>query len=142
MQSDLLIIFILQIREAICELIATQGFREILWAALDRPIADFAQGQARLADLYPEVIQTLAGDLGKGIVGVLVALVSLFSSILSVNINDLLKTMELYPQIMAALDVMYANPCHFDSFLMWPGSSLTYGKYRDLFLVLLIATYI
>lgn len=27
-----------------------------------------------------------------------------------------LKTMELYPQIMAALDVMYANPCRFDSF--------------------------
>ncbi|KAG1858588.1 hypothetical protein C8R48DRAFT_775025 [Suillus tomentosus] len=103
------------IREAICKLIVTQGFREILWAALYRPIADFPQGQARLADLYPEAIQTLTGYLGKGIVGVLVTL--MYQSFIPSHAEKTnLKTLELYPRIMAALDVMYAHPHRFDTF--------------------------
>lgn len=73
--------FIFQIQEAITLLIKTQGFKEVLWSSLFRPIAVLTEGQARLADLYPEAIQTLTGFLGKGIVGVLITLVS-FNSFL------------------------------------------------------------
>ncbi|KAG1879491.1 hypothetical protein C8R48DRAFT_668321 [Suillus tomentosus] len=103
------------IQEAICQLIATQGFMEILWASLYRPIADFPQGQARLADLYPEAIQTLTGYLGKGIVGVLVTL--MYQSFIPAHADRIqLKTLEVYPHIMSALDVMYANPSRFETF--------------------------
>ncbi|KAG1892963.1 uncharacterized protein F5891DRAFT_986287 [Suillus fuscotomentosus] len=103
------------IQEAICQLIATQGFMEILWASLYRPIADFPQGQARLADLYPEAIQTLTGYLGKGIVGVLVTL--MYQSFIPAHADRIqLKTLEVYPHIMSALDVMYANPFRFETF--------------------------
>ncbi|KAG1881541.1 hypothetical protein C8R48DRAFT_766561 [Suillus tomentosus] len=103
------------IQEAICQLIATQGFMEILWASLYRPIADFPQGQARLADLYPEAIQTLTGYLGKGIVGVLVTL--MYQSFIPAHADRIqLKMLEVYPHIMSALDVMYANPSRFETF--------------------------
>lgn len=69
-------LFVLQIQEAITSLITTQGFMEVLWRSLFRPIAMLPGGCARLADLYPEAIQTLTGFLSKGIVGVLITLVS------------------------------------------------------------------
>ncbi|KAG1795688.1 uncharacterized protein HD556DRAFT_1442014 [Suillus plorans] len=103
------------IQEAICKLIVTQGFRELLWVALYRPIADLPEGQARLADFYPEAIQTLTGYLGKGIVGVLVTL--MYQSFIPPHAEKVhLKTLEVYPHITAALDMMYANPHHFISF--------------------------
>jgi hypothetical protein len=66
------------VQQAICDLIKTQAFKEVLWAALLRPIAELAEGNARLADLYPDAIQTWMGYLRKGIVGVLITLVSFF----------------------------------------------------------------
>ncbi|KAG1831701.1 hypothetical protein EV424DRAFT_1342699 [Suillus variegatus] len=103
------------IQEAICKLIVTQGFRELLWVALYRPIADLPEGQARLADFYPEAIQTLTGYLGKGIVGVLVTL--MHQSFIPPHAEKVhLKMLEVYPHITATLDMTYANPHHFISF--------------------------
>ncbi|KAG2088018.1 uncharacterized protein F5147DRAFT_781149 [Suillus discolor] len=51
------------VQNALSELIATQAFREVLWVALLRPIAELAEGNARLADLYPDAIQTWMGYL-------------------------------------------------------------------------------
>lgn len=86
--------FIFQIQEAITHLIETQGFKEVLWSSLFRPIVVLTEGQARLADLYPETIQTLTGFLGKGIVGVLITLVS-FKSFLSC-----LKLVKVVPLVL------------------------------------------
>ena len=60
-------------------MIKTQAFKEVLWAALLRPIAELAEGNVRLADLYPDAIQTWTGCLRKGIVGILITLVSFVS---------------------------------------------------------------
>ncbi|KAG1852162.1 hypothetical protein F4604DRAFT_1933728 [Suillus subluteus] len=59
----------IMVQQAITKLIVTQGFRELLWASFFRPVVEFANGQVRLADLYPEAIQTVKGYLGKGIMG-------------------------------------------------------------------------
>ncbi|KAG2053012.1 hypothetical protein BDR06DRAFT_1009124 [Suillus hirtellus] len=105
-----------QVQRAICELIKTQAFREVLWAALLRPIAELAEGNARLADLYPDAIQTWTGYLRKGIVGVLITLMyqAFTLQIPSDSIN--LKAPDLHPRIMAALDEMYLHPDHFAIF--------------------------
>lgn len=58
------------------ELVTTQAFREVLWAALFRPIVEIVEGNARLADLYPDAVQSWTGYLQKGVVGVLSTLVS------------------------------------------------------------------
>jgi hypothetical protein len=79
-------VFIFQIQEAITHLIETQGFKEVLWSSLFRPIVALTEGQARLADLYHEAIQTLTGFLGKGIVGVLITLVSFKSFLLCLKL--------------------------------------------------------
>ncbi|KAG1805829.1 uncharacterized protein BJ212DRAFT_1303894 [Suillus subaureus] len=94
------------IQEAITSLINTQGFKEILWHSLFRPIAVLAGGRARLADLYPEAIQTLTGFLGKGIVGILTTLIyQAFTLPLPLNLNNpRLKLFDIYPIIMIALD--------------------------------------
>ncbi|KAG1875746.1 hypothetical protein F4604DRAFT_1924810 [Suillus subluteus] len=74
-----------------------------------------SEGQARLADLYPEAIQTLTGYLGKGIVDILVTL--MYQSFILPHAEKVqLKTLEVYPHIMVALDVMYVNPHCFYSF--------------------------
>ncbi|KAG0701805.1 hypothetical protein DFH29DRAFT_999884 [Suillus ampliporus] len=77
-----------QVQEAICDLIGTQAFKEVLWAALLRPIAELAEG----------VLITLVFTL----------------QIPSDSAN--LKAPELYPSIMAALDAMYMDPDRFTAF--------------------------
>ncbi|KAG1883730.1 hypothetical protein F4604DRAFT_1677466 [Suillus subluteus] len=47
-----------QVQGAICDLIGTQAFKEVLWAVLFQPITELTEGNARLADLYPNTIQT------------------------------------------------------------------------------------
>ncbi|KAG1851134.1 hypothetical protein F4604DRAFT_1686940 [Suillus subluteus] len=106
----------IMIQQAITDLIVTQGFRELLWASFFRPVVDFANGQARLADLYPEAIQTLTGYLGKGVVGVLVTLMYQTFTPHTTRDSYKLKTLQVYPQIIAALDDMYAYPHRFDVF--------------------------
>ncbi|KAG0694141.1 hypothetical protein DFH29DRAFT_1035258 [Suillus ampliporus] len=102
-----------QVQKAICDLIGTQAFKEVLWAALLRPIAELAEGNARLADLYPDAIQTWTGYLRKGIVGVLITLA--FTLQIPSHLTNL-KVPELYPSIMAALDEMYMDPDRFAAF--------------------------
>jgi hypothetical protein len=58
------------------ELVTTQAFREVLWAALFRPIAELIEGKIRLVDLYPDAVQSWTGYLQKGVVGALNTLVS------------------------------------------------------------------
>ncbi|KAG1722649.1 hypothetical protein EDD22DRAFT_854110 [Suillus occidentalis] len=108
------------IQEAITHLIETQGFKEVLWSSLFRPIVALTEGQARLADLYPEAIQTLTGFLGKGIVGVLITLIyQAFTLPLPADMKyPRLKSFDMYPIIMFTLDNMYAHPDHFPTFFM------------------------
>ncbi|KAG1861375.1 hypothetical protein C8R48DRAFT_774123 [Suillus tomentosus] len=108
------------IQEAITSLITTQGFMEVLWRSLFRPIATLPGGRARLADLYPEAIQTLTGFLSKGIVGVLITLIyQAFTLPLPLNPNNpMLKSFDIYPIIMNALDDMYAHPERFPAFFV------------------------
>ncbi|KAG0695163.1 hypothetical protein DFH29DRAFT_880206 [Suillus ampliporus] len=89
------------VQGTICDLIGTQAFKEVLWAVLFRPIAELAEGTARLADLYPDAIQTWTGYLRKGIIP-------------SDSTN--LKAPDLHPRIMAALDEMYMHPDRFAPF--------------------------
>ncbi|KAG0698885.1 hypothetical protein DFH29DRAFT_877670 [Suillus ampliporus] len=86
-----------------------QAFMEVLWAALLRPVTKLAEGNARLADLYPDAIQTWTDYLRKGIMYQAFTL-----QIPSDSAN--LKVPELYPSIMAALDAMYMDPDHFTAF--------------------------
>ncbi|KAG1735858.1 hypothetical protein EDD22DRAFT_852324 [Suillus occidentalis] len=95
-----------QVHKAICSLIDTQAFKEVLWAGLLQPIAELTEGNARLADLHPDAIQTWTGCLRKGIAFTL--------QIPSDATN--LKAPELHPRIMAALDEMYMNPDLFPAF--------------------------
>ncbi|KAG0693355.1 hypothetical protein DFH29DRAFT_1007367 [Suillus ampliporus] len=76
-----------QVQEAIYDLIGTQAFKEVLWAALLRPIAELAEG-----NMYQVFTLQIPSD--------------------SAN----LKAPELYPSIMAALDVMYMDQDHFTAF--------------------------
>ncbi|KAG2125096.1 hypothetical protein DEU56DRAFT_916704 [Suillus clintonianus] len=105
-----------QVQEAICVLIGTQAFKEVLWAALLRPIAELAEGNARLADLYPDAIQTWTGYLRKGIVGVLITLMYQAFTLQIPSDSANLKVPELHPIIMAALDAMYMDPDRFTAF--------------------------
>ncbi|KAG1738460.1 hypothetical protein EDD22DRAFT_959514 [Suillus occidentalis] len=106
------------IQEAITHLIETQGFKEVLWSSLFRPIVALTEGQARLADLYPEAIQTLTGFLGKGIVGVLITLIyQAFTLPLPADMKyPRLKSFDMYPIIMFTLDDMYTHPDRFPAF--------------------------
>ncbi|KAG1886928.1 uncharacterized protein F5891DRAFT_988544 [Suillus fuscotomentosus] len=104
------------VQEAICILIRTQAFREVLWAALLRPIAELAEGNARLADLYPDAIQTWTGYLRKGIVGVLITLMYQAFTLQMPSDSTNLKAPEIHPRIIAALDEMYMHPDRFAPF--------------------------
>ncbi|KAG2339306.1 hypothetical protein BDR05DRAFT_1003418 [Suillus weaverae] len=104
------------VQQAICNLIKTQAFKEVLWAALLRPIAELAEGNARLADLYPDAIQTWMGYLRKGIVGVLITLMYQAFNLQIPSDSMNLKAAELHPKIMAALDDMYSHPDRFTPF--------------------------
>ncbi|KAG2144248.1 hypothetical protein DEU56DRAFT_754311 [Suillus clintonianus] len=104
------------VQGTICDLIGTQAFKEVLWAALLRPITELAEGTARLADLYPDTIQTWMGYLRKGIVGVLTTLMYQAFTLQIPSDSTNLKAPELYPRIMAALDEMYMHPDRFAPF--------------------------
>lgn len=107
----------------------------MLWASLLRPIAELAEGKVRLADIYPDAVQSWTGYLQKGVVGVLSTLVSfdLFARRTSMTefvlmyqmfqglthppqSNSHLKAPALFPIIMTALDNMYKHPGDFSVF--------------------------
>ncbi|KAG1784377.1 uncharacterized protein HD556DRAFT_1315135 [Suillus plorans] len=103
------------IQRALTELIVTQAFREVLWASLLRPIAELAEGKVRLADLYPDAVQSWTGYLQKGVVGVLSTL--MFQGLTHPpQSNSHLKAPALFPIIMTALDNMYKHPGDFSVF--------------------------
>ncbi|KAG1890189.1 hypothetical protein F4604DRAFT_1673655 [Suillus subluteus] len=120
------------IQEAITSLINTQGFKEILWRSLFRLIAVLAGGCARLADLYSEAIQTLTGFLGKGIVGVLTTLIyQAFTLPLPLNPNNpRLKSFDIYPIIMIALDDIEKNVLVIDPKSQEPRTMMVNGVKR------------
>jgi hypothetical protein len=73
-------LFVVQVQEALTELVAHQIFRELFWAALLIPVDGLADKKhtGRIADLFPDELCASAGCVSQDTVGNLLTLVSLF----------------------------------------------------------------
>jgi hypothetical protein len=75
---------IIQIQEALAELVVHQLFREVLWVALFVPINGLADGKSsgRTVDLFPKELCASVGCLAQDTVGNLLTLVSPFLTLI------------------------------------------------------------
>ncbi|KAG2035461.1 hypothetical protein BDR03DRAFT_983622 [Suillus americanus] len=115
--------------EKILNLIVALNSVDQTLVALLRPITELADSNARLADLYPDAIQTWMGYLCKGIIILsrmnnknhanLYQMYQVFTlQIPSDSMN--LKAAKLHPRIMAALDDMWhMNFLHYRRQTSW-----------------------
>ncbi|KAG1804827.1 uncharacterized protein HD556DRAFT_1303390 [Suillus plorans] len=86
--------FFYQVQQGISDVVTTQAFREVMWAALMRPISELAEVQGRMADLFPGDIQDWNGNL-------------------RCSTAQYLKAPQLHPRVMAACNGMYLCPEQF-----------------------------
>ncbi|KAG1894621.1 uncharacterized protein F5891DRAFT_1195062 [Suillus fuscotomentosus] len=104
------------VQRAISDLVITQAFREVVWAALLRPIPELVDVHGRMADLFPADIQDWNGNLRCSIVCSLVILMyQAFSHDLDMQ-AQYLKAPQLHPRVMAACSEMYVCPEQFPLF--------------------------
>ncbi|KAG1725293.1 hypothetical protein EDD22DRAFT_961659 [Suillus occidentalis] len=93
----------------------SKAFQEVLWASIFQPITKLAEGTVRIADLYPDAIQSWTGYLQKGIVGVITTLI--YQGLTHpAQDKSHLKAPVLFPIVMTALDDMYKHPADFSIF--------------------------
>jgi hypothetical protein len=73
-------LFVVQVQEALAELVVHQLFREVIWVALLIPVDGLADGKhsAKIADLFPNELCASVGCVSQDTVGNLLTLVSLF----------------------------------------------------------------
>ncbi|KAG1888387.1 hypothetical protein F4604DRAFT_1916309 [Suillus subluteus] len=116
--------YIVQVQEALAELVVHQLFREILWVALFVPIDGLAdrKSSGRIADLFPEELCASVGCLAQDTVGNLLALI--YHMMLLVlregpnkeSVTSYKRHEVMNEVIISALAPMYANPDKFPKF--------------------------
>src|SRR6267154_2037756 len=71
-------LFVIQMQQALSEMISHQIFKEVLYAALLRLVAalNFFEGSVRLGDFFPEEVHLEMGELHKNLICILMIIVS------------------------------------------------------------------